>query len=259
MAAPGKYQDAQIVWRKDHAKDLWSIRLRTDPLPQFEPGQYVTLGVEENGRIVERAYSLASSPLEDELEVFLELVPHGELTPRLHSLQTGDRLLVRPRAKGVFTLDRASGRKNHLMVSTVTGVAPFVSMARTLSREADQGKAPGLNMVVLEAASRSWEFGYGEELTNLAERHPHWLRFIASVSRPWEDEAWPGERGRVEDILRKHLDECGMKPGNTTAYLCGHPGMIENAKGILLRRGFARDDLRIEVYWMPKKEREPQP
>jgi len=111
-----------------------------------------------------------------------------------------------------------------------------------------------LRLVVLEAASRSFEFGYREELETLAERHGRWLRFVPSVSRPWEDEAWAGERGRVEDILRKYLDQDGMKPGDTTAYLCGHPGMIENAKGILLRAGFARDDLRVEVYWMPKKE-----
>jgi ferredoxin--NADP+ reductase len=254
MAAPGKYQEAQIVSRTDHAPDLWTIRLRTDPKPPFEAGQYVTLGVEENGRVIERAYSVVSSPLEDELEFFFELVPQGELTPRLHRLQTGDRLLMRPRAKGLFTLGRKGGRKNHLMVSTVTGVAPFVSMARTLGREAEAGRVPDLRLVVLEAASRAFEFGYREELETLADRHGRWLRFVPSVSRPWEDEAWVGERGRVEDILRKYLDQGGMKPDDTVAYLCGHPGMIENAKGILLRAGFARDDLRVEVYWMPKKE-----
>src|ERR1700730_7847769 len=164
MAAPGKYQEAQIVSRTDHAPDLWTIRLRTDPKPPFEAGQYVTLGVEENGRVIERAYSVVSSPLEDELEFFFELVPQGELTPRLHRLQTGDRLLTRPRAKGLFTLDREGGRKNHLMVSTVTGVAPFVSMARTLARDAEAGHAPALGLVGLEAPSRSLQVGDREDV-----------------------------------------------------------------------------------------------
>src|SRR5258708_37400004 len=128
MAAPGKYQEAQVVSRTDHAPDLWTIRVRTDRKPSFEPGQYVTLGVEENGRVIERAYSVAPSPLDDELEFFFELVPHGELTPRLHRLQAGDRLLMRPRAKGVFTMDRNAGRKNRLLVSTVTAVPQYFSM-----------------------------------------------------------------------------------------------------------------------------------
>jgi ferredoxin/flavodoxin---NADP+ reductase len=255
VAAPGKHQEVEIVSRKDHAPDLWSVRVRADPRPDYQSGQYVTLGVEEAGKVTERAYSLVSAPHESELEFFFELVTGGALTPQLHLLQPGARLLMRPRAKGVFTLDRESGHKNHLCVSTVTGVAPFVSMARTLLREAEQGRTPAVRLVVLEAASRSWEFGYRDELSALAGRHPGWFTFVPSVSRPWEDEAWTGERGRAEDLVRKYLDGNGMEPGNTTAYVCGNPGMIDNAKGIFLRRGFSREDLRIEVYWMPKKEK----
>jgi ferredoxin--NADP+ reductase len=255
VAAPGKYQEVEIVSRKDHAPDLWSVRVRADPRPDYRSGQYVTLGIEEAGKVTERAYSVVSAPHEDELEFFFELVAAGELTPRLHRLQPGARLLMRPRAKGVFTLDRESGRPNHFCVSTVTGVAPFVSMARTLAREAEQGAKVALRLVVLEAASRSWEFGYREELSGLARRYPGWFTFVPSVSRPWEDEGWKGEHGRAEDLLRKYLDSNGMEPGNTTAYVCGNPGMIENAKGIFLRRGFSREDLRVEVYWMPKKEK----
>ncbi|GAC1609530.1 MAG: ferredoxin--NADP reductase [Myxococcales bacterium] len=255
MAAPAKYQEAEITWRKDHAPDLWSIRVRTAPRPDFQPGQYVSLGLEADGKVVERAYSIVSGPHEDELEFFFELVPQGALTPRLHALQPGAKLLLRPRAKGVFTLDRESGRANHFCVSTVTGVAPFVSMARTLAREVEQGAVPGLRMVLLEAASRSWELGYFAELDGLARRHAAWFTYVPAVSRPWEDEAWTGERGRAEDLVRKILDGAALGPGDTTAYVCGHPIMIDNAKGIFLRRGFARDDLRVEVYWMPKKEK----
>ena len=77
---------------------------------------------------------------------------------------------------------------------------------------------------------------------------------MPTVSRPWEDANWKGETGRCEDLLRKYLDSSGMDPRTATAYLCGHPGMIENGKGILLRRGFSRDDIHVEVYWVPPKE-----
>jgi ferredoxin--NADP+ reductase len=81
-----------------------------------------------------------------------------------------------------------------------------------------------------------------------------WLRYIPTVSRPWEDPSWKGEVGRVEDVLRKYLDTLGLEPSNTTAYLCGHPQMIENSKGILQRRGFPKESLREEIYWIPEKK-----
>src|SRR6266581_4361480 len=78
-----------------------------------------------------------SSPTEDEIEFFFELVPGGGLTPLLYKLPAGETLLMRRQAKGLFTLDAKSGHTRHYLVSTVTGVAPYVSMARTLAQEAE--------------------------------------------------------------------------------------------------------------------------
>lgn len=253
--SPSKYQVVRIVDRRDYAADLWSVRVRPEEKLVFVPGQYATLGVEQNGNVVERPYSIVSSPLEDEIEFFFELVPHGGLTPLLHKLQVGDTMLMRRQSKGRFTLDEKSGHTHHFLVATVTGVAPYVSMVRTLARAEAEGKFPaGFRLAILEAASRSWEFGYHDELADLARKHS-WLTFIPTISRPWEDEKWKGEVGRAEDVLRKYLDQLGFGPECTTAYVCGHPQMIENAKGILHRRGFAKEFLREEIYWVPKKEK----
>jgi ferredoxin/flavodoxin---NADP+ reductase len=138
-------------------------------------------------------------------------------------------------------------------VSTVTGIAPFVSTVRTLAREAEGGNPPSLEIVVLHAASRTKELAYGDELQAFAQRYA-WLNYIPTVSRPWEDPEWKGETGRVEDILRKHLDAREMNPTETTTYLCGHPQMVENARGILRRRGFSKEFVREEVYWLSRKE-----
>ena len=254
MTADGdKYETVKVIWRKDHAPDLWSIRVQPEQALTFKPGQYATLGLERNGRVVEKPYSIASSPLENEIEFFFELVPEGQLTPPLYDVKVGDTALMRRQAKGLFTLDVKSGHKQHYLVSTVTGVAPYVSMVRTFAREAEQGRPPDVRLVVLQAASRSWEFAYREELKALAKEFS-WLHYIPTVSRPWEDSSWKGEVGRAEDVLRKHLDSYGMNPTNTTAYLCGHPQMIENSKGILHRCGFPKEFIREEVYWIPKKE-----
>lgn len=246
-----KYFPAVITARHDLSGDLWTVRLRLpQPFP-FRPGQYATLAVEDENGIHERPYSIVSSPLEEEMELFFELVPHGELTPLLYRLQVGDTVHVRRSAKGLFQLDRKRGHAQHLMVATVTGIAPFVSMLRSWVRDA--AWAPeGTRIVLIQAGSRSWEFGYAEELQQLAARLPN-VSVTLSISRPWEDPAWAGERGRAEDLVRKYADAAGFAAEHTAAYLCGHPQMIENTKGILTRCGYPKADLHEEVYFILPK------
>lgn len=249
-----KFYKAQITSRNDLAADLWTIRLAPGGEFKFVAGQYVTLGGQVGEKFVERAYSICSSPYEEELELFFELVPEGELTPFLHGLPAGSELHMRKMAKGRFTLDLKSGHKNHLLISTVTGIAPYVSYIRTLYKDWKEGNFPGdIHIYVLQAASRSWEFGYWEELRKIAGE-VGWLHAVATVSRPWEDAAWTGEVGRAEDILRKYADQWKLNNADTTAYLCGHPQMLENGLGILQRRGFDKKSIKTEAYWVPAKE-----
>jgi ferredoxin/flavodoxin---NADP+ reductase len=252
-----KHYRARITKRVDFAGDLWMIRVDPGAEFVFAPGQYATLGVEgvdKEGRRLERAYSIVSSPYEKEIEFFFELVPEGAVTPPLYKLQVGDECLMRKIPKGRFTLERSHpDRTNHLLVSTVTGVAPYVSYVRSLFKDWKEGKFAGDHkLFLLNGASRSWEFGYHEELAKFAAEAP-WFTFVPTVSRPWEDEKWKGETGRVDDVLRKYADLWGCTAQNSTAYLCGHPDMIENGKGMLKRIGFQKEHLKEEIYWIPAK------
>lgn len=250
-----KFYHAKITRRSDFAPDLWMIRIDPGGEFKFAPGQYATLGVDGPEKRSERPYSIVSSPYEKEIEFFFELVPHGELTPKLYELQLGDELLMRKASKGRFTLETSKpGRTKHFLVSTVTGVAPFVSYARAYAKDWKEGKFPeGHQLYLLNGASRSWEFGYHEELEKISKEVP-WLTFVPTVSRPWEDEKWTGERGRVDDLLRKYTDLWGITSQNSIAYLCGHPEMIEHGKGVLKRIGFEKEFLKEEIYWIPGKE-----
>jgi ferredoxin/flavodoxin---NADP+ reductase len=248
-----KFYQARITHRREIASDLWAIRLDPGGPFQFVAGQYATLGVRTPEKHIERAYSIVSSPYEKELEIFIELVPQGELTPLLYKLQTGETMTMRKIPKGRFTLDVKSGHKNHLLVSTVTGVAPFVSYVRTMYKDWKENRLTAdLHLSLINAASRSWEFGYREELERLAAEVP-WFTYVPTVSRPWEDKDWRGETGRAEDLLRKYADQWCCASANTTAYLCGHPQMIENSKGILQRCGYDKQHLKEEIYWIPAK------
>jgi ferredoxin--NADP+ reductase len=252
--AEDKFYRAKITKREDFAPELWMIRINAGGEFKFAPGQYATLGVEGPAKRLERPYSIVSSPYEDEIEFFFELVPHGELTPELYKLQLGDELLMRKAPKGRFTLDIKSGRTKHLLVCTVTGIAPFVSYVRSLFRDWKEGKFSGeQKLYLLNGASRSWEFGYREELQKFAAAVP-WLTYVPTISRAWDDEKWNGEVGRVDDLMRKYADAWGLSAVNTVAYLCGHPQMIEHGKGILKRFGFPKEAVKEEIYWIPGKQ-----
>jgi ferredoxin--NADP+ reductase len=250
-----KHYYARVLERRDISPDLWVIRIDPGGPFEFRAGQFATLGVEHDGIRTERAYSIVSSPYEDALEFFVELVPEGGLTPSLFQLQPGGTLLCRKIAKGRFTLDLRSGRTNHLLISTVTGIAPFVSYVRTLYRDWKSGTnaMPGNHkLFCLQGASQSFEFGYREELERYAAEAP-WFKYVSTVSRPWLDSNSKGETGRADDVLRKYTDVWGLGPETTTAYLCGHPKMIENSRGILERAGWKHDAIREEAYF-PIKE-----
>jgi ferredoxin--NADP+ reductase len=252
-SAEEKFYRARITHRDEFSAGLWKIRLDPGGPYDFAAGQFATLGVQTPEKLVERAYSIVSSPYERELELFIELVPGGELTPLLHALPSGAEVSLRKIAKGRFTLDLKSGHKNHLLLSTVTGVAPYMAYLRTLYKDSTENRFPAdLHLYLINAASRSWEFGYHEEIAELASKAP-WLTYLPTVSRPYEDTEWRGETGRVEDIIRKYTDLWELSGSDTTGYLCGHPQMIELGKGILLRRGFPKQSLKEEVYWIPPK------
>ncbi|MBV9099810.1 MAG: ferredoxin--NADP reductase [Candidatus Dormibacteraeota bacterium] len=237
-----------MVSRRDVAADLWVVRIRCDEAVPFRPGQYLTLGLDVEGRVIERPYSVCSAPAEEEAEFFIERVPGGELTEPLYRLQAGAELLVRKRSKGLFLKDAPIPAEPHVFVSTVTGIAPFVSFLRALRAGIDGGDTPAVPILALQGAARSEELAYADELTALADAAP-WFRYVPTVSRPWEDPDWRGELGRVEDVLRTYADEAGVRAGHGGVFLCGHPGMISNARAIMRRAGLADAQVREEQYW----------
>ena len=246
-----KYMLAPITRRQDYSPTLWSVWMSPPEALNFKAGQYVAFGVNNSDKVLERAFSIVSSPYEPELEFFIEKVPEGALSPRLYELQTGDRVFMRRKPKGIFNIDTKTGHTQHFLVSTVTGIAPYVSMVRTLVRDLDEGRlSQPFRLVILQGVSRSDEFGYDKELLAAASQYS-WLTYIPTISRPWEDPEWKGERGRVDDLIRKYADNLELVPEDTTIYLCGNPGMIVNARDIMRRRGFEHTSIKEETYWAP--------
>jgi ferredoxin--NADP+ reductase len=241
----------ELIERIDFTPDLCLMRFKTEAPLTYRPGQYATLAMEDGEKLIQRPYSIVSSPHEPFLEFYIELVPNGELTPHIWELKVGDKAWVRNKIVGAFTLDEKSGLTRHLMAATVTGVAPYISMLRAHRKDAFSGKTPPHQYVVILGGSRSWEWGvYHDELSNF--ERDGWLQYIPTVSRPWEDTQWKGETGRVEDVIRKYSDQLEFNHTNAVAYACGHPQMIENVRAILERARFPKEHIRDEKFFTIK-------
>ena len=222
---------ARLVERIDYTDDLMVIKVETQGFDfKFKPGQYCTLGLDG----IERAYSIVSAPHEPLLEIFVELVPEGELTPRMWRMEIGDTMSIRPRPKGIFLMDPSATR--HLMLGTVTGVAPFVSIVRDHLHYGRDGH----HFYVIEGASYRDEFVYDVELAQLAAAHPDAVTFVPAVSRPTEERnvGWEGATGRLNNIVADQLERFALDRSQTLIYACGHPGMIEASREIVTRDGW---------------------
>ncbi|MBF0322830.1 MAG: ferredoxin--NADP reductase, partial [Magnetococcales bacterium] len=190
--------NATLIQRLEITPRLIILRIRPDEPVPFISGQFTVLGLryaaprvadadpetfdpEKGERLIRRAYSISSGCHEtDYLEFYISLVTGGQLTPRLFALKTGDRLFVGTKATGMFTLDRVPAGQNILMVATGTGLAPYLSMVRTLGMA---HQCPATSLAILHGASHSWDLGYRTDLELLSQKCPS-VRYAPIISRP---------------------------------------------------------------------------
>ena len=245
--------NASLVRREDETESLayfW-VRFDGEPTP-FEPGQYMTIGVVVDGKIVQRPYSVASPPNTagtEGYEFYVRLVEGGTFTPLLWRMPIGQRMrLIGP--KGKFLLQPNDDR-THLFISSGTGNAPFISMMKQMLADSSPRQA-----VFMNGVSYAHEIGYRELLERWERSGEYPVAYVQTVSRPNapENAGWAGRTGRVEAILEPVLDELGLTPANSVAYICGNPDMITTAEEKLLARGYAEDQVHKELYWPKGKE-----
>lgn len=263
--------NATVVGREEINPQLLIMRVRPDgPMFEFRPGQFGVLGMlgsaprvagstpeekpGEPDKIIRRAYSIASSSLERRyVEFFLTLITNGALTPRLFALKHGERVFLGPKASGIFTLDKVAPEKAVVLIGTGTGLAPYVSMMRTMLVNDSQRR-----YVVLHGARYSWDLGYRGELESLARLRPNFT-YIPSITRPDQDPHFGGYTGRIQTLIEKGVveKESGVvfDPARTEVFLCGNPEMVKVATELLQVKGFAAKGgtapatIHVEEYW----------
>ena len=253
IAAEHEAYNCRLVRRVDQTDDLAYFWVKSDGSPiDFAPGQYLTIGVFADDKLVQRPYSVASAPVESAdggYEFYVRLVPILRFTTLLWRLPLDQRMrIIGP--KGRFLLEPKDER-THLFVSTGTGIAPFISMIRQSMAE----RAPR-RTILLNGCSYVDELGYVPELEGLEREKRYPLHYIPTISRPTDprNAGWTGRTGRVEGIVTDVCKELGLRPDRTVVYICGNPDMILNTERTLMARGFPEFHVKKELYWPKGKD-----
>ena len=240
--------NARLVRREDQGDDLATFWVRYDGTPvPFEPGQYMTIGVYADGKLVQRPYSVASAPAaagDEGYEFYVRLVPILRFTTLLWRLPLGHEMrMIGP--KGKFLLEPGD-RRTHLFVSTGTGIAPFMSMIRQTIRDRKPRRT-----VMLHACSYVEELGYRDVLERWQSDGSYPLQYVPTVSRPTDarNAGWEGRTGRAEAVVADVCRDLGLRPDRTVVYICGNPDMILNVEGVLMNTGFPEFHVKKELYW----------
>lgn len=259
--------NATIISRRDINPSYAIFRIRPDEggVPDFHPGQFVMLGLPkpadeaksakaldpalaakvaaaaarrgDKPRLIKRAYSIASPPSDrDALEFFVVLVDEGRLTPLMWKLHEGDKIYVESPAKGEFTLDHVAPGRVLVMISTGTGVAPFISMIKMYHKDPPWRKA-----VLIYGSRYARDLGYVDEMEAISKADPR-IVFVPMVTREPADSPWKGLRGRVHEALRDDvfpkLAGTPLDPAYCSVLMCGNPDMIDEVQKGLEPRGF---------------------
>lgn len=199
---------------------------------QFKSGQYVFLKAQVDGKLTVRAYSIASTPYDDKIEILFRVV--GTFTNYLNTLSVGDKILmVGP--FGSFSTEEAKNKKI-VYIATGTGISPLLSMLRTLFKE---NKCSEYKKIVFIYGTRYKKMLVcKEEFDNMMKTCEN-FEFVPVLSR---EEEWRGRKGHVQNCLGEYIfNECDY-------FICGLPIMTDDVKKLLIKKGIAEQNIHTEKY-----------
>jgi len=221
-------------------ENLFTLKTTRDPGFRFDSGEFATTGLQVDGRPLLRAYSVVSAPYDEQLEFLSIKVPNGPLTSRLQHVKPGDTILVNRKATGTLLLHNLEPGKSLWLLSTGTGLAPFLSIIK------DPTVYERFDRVILTHTVRNKnELVCGEKALEdlkqneyIGELAAEKLIYYPTVTRePFQNE------GRITDLIRsgKVFTDLGLEPLSTAddrVMICGNPHMTAELTKYMEDQGF---------------------
>ena len=220
---------------------LFSFTTTRDTALRFSNGHFTMIGLRTpEGKPLLRAYSIVSANYEDHLEFLSIKVQEGPLTSKLQHIQVGDKIIVGRKPTGTLLIDYLVPGKRLYMLSTGTGMAPFMSVLR------DPDTYNKFEQVILVHGVRQVdELAYRDMLTKqlpehefLGEMVKEQFKYYPTVTRETFE-----NQGRITDLIEsgKLCTDLGfpaLNPAEDRIMICGSPGLLKDLRHMLEARGF---------------------
>lgn len=190
----------------------------------FLPGQVIAVTL---GDIAPRLYSIASGVNDDFIQILYTINPQGVLTPKLASLKVGERLHY-SKARGTFLNEK----KDSIWLATGTGIAPFVSMARSDLEFDRYVKA------LVHGTRGPYHFGADLFKKLLGSKY---VRYVSGPQLEVDDSK-PGRIG-------SYFDDEYMFDRKAEYYLCGKAEMVVEMRDLLIGKGIDYSKIKSEIYF----------
>jgi ferredoxin--NADP+ reductase len=226
------YKEQTVTSVRKWSDKTFSLKTTRPDDFHFENGEFVTIGLRPDGKLIPRAYSIVSTNDADHLEFLSIHVPDGPLTSRLVNVREGDSVWVNTKATGSLTLKYVRSGRNLYLISTGTGLAPFMCLIR------DPEVYKTFEHVILVHSVRTVaELAYKDEIEALANER---LRYVPTVTR----EPFPTAQ-RGADLFRNGelFRMLGLPPANPEydrVMLCGNPHMNKEVSDYLEQNGWTQ-------------------
>jgi ferredoxin-NADP reductase len=232
---------ARVVSIREETYRVKTIRFAVSQWPGHVPGQHADVRLTaEDGYRAERSYSIASPPEVADVELTVDRLDDGEVSPFLTGeLRPDDTIQLRGPIGGYFVWSAAGRQRPLLLVAGGSGVVPLMCMLR--HRTLSGSEVPA---VLLYSCQKREDVIYQEELAALARSD---ARFTLRVTLTRDTApGWSGRVGRIDlDLVQAALQGLG---GMADSFVCGPDGFVEAASALLLQAGQPRDAVRTERF-----------
>lgn len=241
------FNEERVLSVHHWTEKLFTFTTTRDPALRFSNGHFTMIGLRVNNKPLLRAYSIVSANYEDHLEFLSIKVPDGPLTSRLQHIKVGDMVIVGRKPTGTLVIDYLLPGKRLYLLSTGTGLAPFMSIVR------DPETYEKFDQIILVHGVREVdELAYHDLLVEHLPKHEFLgemvtskLRYYPTVTRqPYKN------MGRVTELIENgklfaDLQVPPLDPATDRVMICGSPGMLRDLKQMLETRGFKEGNTSI--------------
>lgn len=217
------------------------FKCQLSPHFDYEPGQFITVHFEHEGKSLKRSYSIASEPKKDnQIEFAAGYFANGPGTELLFNLKPGDVLNISGPYGRLTMKDEQPGR--YILVATSTGITPYRAMLTELGKRLEQN--PQLRVVILQGIQRREEILYANDFHLFVKKYPQ-STYFSYLSRQSNENLLPYER---TGYVQHAFPDLNLNPQDDVVYLCGNPSMIDEAFNSLKEHGFNTAHIIREKY-----------